>query len=228
MIDPLPPVFPGTVPRPAGPATAEHPMRAVTRDIAFGADGWHPTRRDRVRDLFDELAPTWPVADEIAVAGPLVDALERGVAAAPTAERGLAVDLGGGNGRASGLIAARFARTVLVDLSHEMLERAPADVVRRVQADAAQLPLGDGSVDVLVCTNMFLFPTETGRVLAPDGVLVWVNSWGAATPIHLDAAEVDAALPGSWAGVGSAAGEGTWSVHWRADRGGAPSTRSVE
>ena len=27
--------------------------------------------------------------------------------------------------------------------------------------------------------------------------------------------EVDLALPGEWSGVASAAGWGTWSVHWR-------------
>jgi hypothetical protein len=45
--------------------------------------------------------------------------------------------------------------------------------------------------------------------------VVWVNSRGTGTPIHLLASEVDAALPGAWTGVASTAGWGTWSVHWR-------------
>lgn len=214
MIDELPPASGAVVvPRDAGPT--EHPMRAVTRQIAFEPDGWTPARRAKVAELFDGLAPTWPVADEIAVAEPLADALERGVACAPRAPRSVVIDLGGGNGRASGMLTARFDRVVLIDLSGAMLDHVPTGLVDRVQADAARLPLPDGAVDVLVCTNMFLFPTEAARVLAPAGVLVWVNSWGPATPIHLTASEVDTALPGEWNGVSSWAGEGTWSVHWR-------------
>jgi len=52
-------------------------------------------------------------------------------------------------------------------------------------------------------------------VLASTGVLVWVNSRGTGTPIHLPADDVDRALGGGWDGVASAAGWGTWSVHWR-------------
>jgi len=85
----------------------------------------------------------------------------------------------------------------------------------RVQGDASRLPTPDGAVDVLVLANAFLFPAEVERALSPTGVVVWVNSRGTGTPIHLLATEVDAALPGEWAGVASTAGWGTWSVHWR-------------
>ena len=50
--------------------------------------------------------------------------------------------------------------------------------------------------------NCFLFPDEVDRVLAPDGVVVWVNSSGAETPIHLPSDDVVAALPGSLGGRG--------------------------
>ena len=60
--------------------------------------------------------------------------------------------------------------------------------------------------------NCFLFPDEVDRVLAPDGVVVWVNSSGAETPIHLPSDDVVAALPGPWEGVQSTAGLGTWCV----------------
>ena len=62
---------------------------------------------------------------------------------------------------------------------------------------------------------MFLFPAEVERVVAPHGVVVWVNSRGPETPIHLTAHEVDEALGHGWDGVASQAGWGTWSVHWR-------------
>ena len=55
-----------------------------------------------------------------------------------------------------------------------------------------------------------------GRGDGEDGVVVWVNSSGSQTPIHLPAADVAAALPGAWAGVESGAGEGLWCVLRRA------------
>ena len=215
MIDELAPVVPGTVARTERAGVAEHPMRRVTRQIAFEPDGWTSERQAKLVELFDGLAPTWPTADEIGLVTPLTDAFDRGLAAAPPARRSRLVDLGGGNGRATGIMAEQFPGTVIVDLSFGMLIRVPAGLAHRIQADAARLPFPGGSIDVLVCANMFLFPDEAVRVLGHGGVLVWVNSWGADTPIHLRADEVDAALPGDWAGVASAAGEGTWSVHWR-------------
>jgi hypothetical protein len=37
---------------------------------------------------------------------------------------------------------------------------------------------------------MFLFPAETSRVLADDGVLLWVSTNGEETPIYLPPADV--------------------------------------
>jgi hypothetical protein len=54
------------------------------------------------------------------------------------------------------------------------------------------------------------------RVLSPRGALVWVNTAGALTPIHLSAAEVVDAMPGDWDAVASDAGWGTWAVLTRA------------
>ena len=80
-----------------------------------------------------------------------------------------------------------------------------------MRADAARLPFRDGAADVLVLANMLLFPAEVTRLLAPRGALVWVNSLGDRTPIHLSAEDVARALPG-FAGVASEAGWGTWCV----------------
>ena len=49
---------------------------------------------------------------------------------------------------------------------------------------------------------------EVDRVLAPDGVVVWVNSSGPQTPIYLSVDDVVSRLPGTWDGVASQAGEG--------------------
>lgn len=130
--------------------------------------------------------------------------------------RRVCVDIGAGSGLYSATLAERFPTLVSVDLSGGMLRAAPAEPALRVQADASVLPVVDASVDALVLANAFLFPAEVERVLAADGVVVWVSSRGADTPIHLTAGEVDAVLPGRWDGVSSQAGWGTWSVHWRA------------
>jgi len=58
-------------------------------------------------------------------------------------------------------------------------------------------------------------PAEVDRVLTRCGALVWVNTGGEATPIHLTAEELLEALPGSWDAVASRAGTGTWAVAHR-------------
>jgi ubiquinone/menaquinone biosynthesis C-methylase UbiE len=190
-------------------------MRQVTRAVAFEPDGWTSERRAQVQELFDGLADQWNTRDVPGREAPVLDALRRGLDAAPELDHHLALELGAGTGLFSRELAARFPEVVALDLAYEMLRRAPAGPAHRVQADAHHLPVADGSVDALVLVNMFLFPAEVERVLAPHGALVWVNSRGADTPIHLTADEVDAALPGEWGGVASSAGHGTWSVHWR-------------
>jgi hypothetical protein len=59
-------------------------------------------------------------------------------------------------------------------------------------------------------------PMRIDRVLAPEGSVVWVNSSGDQTPIHLRSEEVAAVLPGEWRGVASRAGQGSWCVLRRA------------
>jgi len=64
--------------------------------------------------------------------------------------------------------------------------------------------------------NMLLFPTEVDRVLKPTGTVLWINSLGDQTPIHLPAADVLEALPGAWRGVSARAGTGFWLAARRA------------
>lgn len=215
MITELPVLIPGEGEPPAG-LGSDHPMRQVTRAVAYEPDGWTSERQQQVQELFDGLADEWNTRDVPGREAPLLDAFERGLDAAPDLAHHLAVELGAGTGLFSRELAARFPEVVAVDIAYEMLRRAPAGPAHRVQGDGSVLPFADGSVDALVLVNMFLFPSEVERVLAPHGALVWVNSRGADTPIHLTAEEVDGCLPGEWAGVASTAGHGTWSVHWRA------------
>jgi SAM-dependent methyltransferase len=184
----------------------DHPMRKVTREVAFEG-GWSPERARKVAELFDGLAPEWHTRMKDERWEAMRDALERGDVPA----QGLCVELGAGTGLGSKELARRYPRLVAVDLSREMLRHRPAGLGWPVRADAARLPLRDGAADVLVLPNMLLFPAEVRRVLAPRGALIWVNSLGDRTPIHLSAEDVARALPG-FEGVASEAGWGTWAV----------------
>lgn len=196
-------------PQIAGP---DHPMRAVTRQIAFEPTGWTAKRRTKVADLFDSLAPTWHEREAIGRSAPLEDALDRG---GPFVA-GPCLELGSGVGLMTPTLVDRLGGSVIaLDVSPEMLARAPA-APPRVLADSAQLPFADGSIATVVLVNMFLFPAEMDRLLRPDGALVWVSSVGDATPIYLPPDDVVGAMPGSWAGVAADAGWGNWVVLRRA------------
>ncbi len=184
---------------------ANSPMRNVTRQVAFG-DGWDADRSSKVRDLFDGMAPEWHNRISASRRLPVSDALERG---GPLSGR--VFELGSGIGDSSQLLQDRIGPTVSVDLAMEMLLRAPS-VPPRIRADASRLPFCDGSAGVVVLINALLFPAEIERVLAPDGAVVWVNTSGEHTPIHLSAADLVEALPGRWGGIASRADRGTWAV----------------
>jgi ubiquinone/menaquinone biosynthesis C-methylase UbiE len=124
--------------------------------------------------------------------------------------------VGSGIGTYSPLIAEHFSSVIAVDLSIEMLLRAPDRPAHRVLADGSKLPLRDASAAAVVLINCFLFPDEVARVLKSDGVVLWVNSSGESTPIHLSTDDLVARLPGKWDGVTSRAGEGLWTVLRRA------------
>ena len=188
-----------------------HPMRAVTRSIAFEPGWWSPARADEVAGLFTTLAPTWSTRDIPERHDALRDALARG----GPFPAGACLEVGAGTGSATPDLVDAFGDVVSTDLTLDMLKHFTA-LTPRVLADAAHLPAADGSVAVLALVNMFLFPTEVDRVLAPDGVLVWVSTNGDATPIYLPPADVVDALPGEWDGVAADAGWGIWTTARRA------------
>ena len=191
-------------------------MRTATRRAAgLDASGWTSELRSEVAGFFDGLAGEWHTRISPQRMAVVMDALVRGLDASGPAS-GLAVEIGSGIGAYSARLAERFTTVVAVDLSLEMLRRAPNGPARRVQADAAALPLGDACAAAIVLINAFLFPAEVDRVLSPDGVVVWVNISGEQTPIYLSADDLLAALPGEWTGIASRAGEGHWCVLRRA------------
>ena len=101
---------------------AGHPMREVTRTIAFEGT-WDDDRSSLVRGIFDGLAAEWTATrDTPGRALPLLDALDRGGVAG-----GTAVELGSGTGLATGHLAERFDRVVA-----EQWQRIAWCVVRRL------------------------------------------------------------------------------------------------
>ncbi len=189
---------------------AANPMRVLTEALARDAAGvWDDAEAHRVVGVFDRLAGEWEqrFANEPLRMAPIDDALARG----GSITWGTCLDIGVGPGVTTRHLAPRFERVLGLDLSFEMLRQARPGVPL-VQADASQLPVADGSVDVAVLVNAFLFPAALDRALAPGGVVVWISSIGDDTPIYLPAEEVAAALPGAWTGVWAEAGDGTWAV----------------
>ncbi len=206
-VEHLPAVIPVRRERETG-INDDHPMRRVTREVAFDADGWTDDRRAKVAELFDGLAPEWHTRDAPGRYDALEDALDRG--RVPTDP--VTIELGSGTGLSTPLLAGHFPRLIAADLSIEMLRTAPADAAPRLQLDSSRLPFADRSIPVILIVNMLLFPSEMDRVLTDDGVLVWVNTSGPDTPIHLPADDVVAALGDGWSGTASEAGTGTWCV----------------
>jgi len=208
---------------PARFAGSDHPMRRLTRAAANGAP-WTADDASRVQQLFDGLAAAWSEKHVDPVkAAPVADALDRGDV--PLA--GDWLEVGSGTGAGARVLHGRVGSIVCTDLAAEMLQRAP-DLAPRVRSDAAALPFPDDSFDAVLLINMLLFPHEVARVLRRPGVVVWVNTLGDQTPIHLPPGDVLSALPGRWSGTTARAGTGFWLVGRRERSGAISSHRSGE
>jgi SAM-dependent methyltransferase len=192
-----------TAPEPfAGP---DHPMRLLTRAKAFG-EPWSAADAARVQEIFDGLAPAWSESHvDPTTAAPVRDALVRGNVPID----GDWLEVGSGTGAGARVLTESVGSLVCTDLAAEMLAHAP-ELPPKAQADASQLPFPDDSFDAVLLINMLLFPAEIDRVLRRDGTVLWVNTLGDQTPIHLPGADVLEALPGQWSGVTANAGTGFW------------------
>ncbi len=192
----------------AGP---DHPMRRLTRAQAFG-EPWTDDDAARVQQIFDGMASAWS-EDHVdpTKAAPVEDALDRGQVPLD----GNWLEVGSGTGAGARVLSPRVGRLVCTDLAEQMLLHAP-DIAPRVRADASALPFGDDRFDAILLINMLLFPSEVDRLLRRDGVVVWVNTLGDQTPIHLPPADVLDALPGQWSGITARAGTGLWLTARRA------------
>jgi SAM-dependent methyltransferase len=183
----------------------------MTRRIAGLEPGeWDREASGLVVETFDGLAPDWHTRISAEGMAVVEDTLTRGLDPL-IGSRHLCVEVGSGLGTYTALLAKRVETVLAVELSWEMLKRA-GNAGHRVHADAGRLPVRDGAADVIVAINAFLFPGEVRRALGPSGVLVWVNSSGEETPIHLTTDEVLRSLDLDLEGYQSRAGAGTWAA----------------
>lgn len=115
------------------------------------------------------------------------------------------LDVGSGPGRASGVMKGRWpkAEVIALDIALPMLHQVPGQTrfwrpIKRVCAEAAQLPLADNSID-LIFSNLCLqwvpdLPAalaEFRRVLREDGLLLF-STFGPDTLIELREAYLQA------------------------------------
>jgi SAM-dependent methyltransferase len=208
----LPRVIPERLGRPEWGDVAR-PIRDLTRAIATDSGAWTSERAAQITSFFDAQASSWRDRDAPERHEALLDALARG----GTFPSGWCVEVGAGTGNATADLQHAFRDVVSLDLSHQMLRLATVQG-RQVQTDASALPFRTGAAAVVALVNMFLFPAEVTRVLADDGVLLWVSTNGDQTPIYLAPADVLSALPGTWEGITSEAGWGTWVTARRKGR----------
>ena len=149
-----------------------------------------PVLRGAMAWQFDRLAPTWDTIigtpDHLA---PLEAALDS-LPAAPTR----ILDIGTGTGAAAFNLARRYpdAEVVGVDVAPRMIDKARrnvdpavADRVTLEVGDASSLRFADAAFDLVTLVNAIPFFDELGRVVAPNGYVVFSFSSGAETPIYV-------------------------------------------
>jgi ubiquinone/menaquinone biosynthesis C-methylase UbiE len=131
------------------------------------------------------------------------------------------LDLGCGTGAGTLFLAREFPTASIrgLDLSTEMIGKAQAkiglDPDARVSfrtGDAAKLPFGDDSFDLVAQVNMPVFFGQIARVLRPGGGLIIATSQGERTPFSTPEKLVRRKLAAHRFDQihAGAAGEGTW------------------
>jgi ArsR family transcriptional regulator len=145
------------------------------------------TRRREAERFFDERAAVWDSEMDVAIEAGTV---ERELLRIFGTERtDSLLDIGTGTGRILQVLAGHIGNGLGVDLSHDMLRVARANLDRREArnchvryGDMYQLPLADGMVHAVTLHQVLHFAddpraalAEAARVLAPGGRLVVVD-----------------------------------------------------
>ncbi|MER5730756.1 methyltransferase domain-containing protein [Streptomyces sp. NPDC002138] len=204
----LPRILPSPDGKPLPPHDTAQAFRAFAHDLAAGRRQWGAGEAAFLGGLFDQLAADWDTTQATGRVDPLLDALTRG----GPLPAGRCLEVGSGTGHFTSHLESVFPGVISLDLSEQMLRQATTRSPVRIRADASALPVADKSIAAIAAIDMLLFPAETARVLAPDGVLLWINQLGQDGPLYLSAEEVADALPGHWETTESEAGWGTWAV----------------
>ena len=164
--------------------------RALNATVARAPWLW-PVLRTPMRSYFDGRATGW---DTRTSAGSVehLEALAVAVThVTPEPERIL--DVGTGTGVAALFLSREFPRASVrgVDVSEEMVHAAQTKIgldpdgrVAFRVADAANLPFGDESFDLITHVNVPPFFKEIARVLRPGGHVIFVATSGPATPFY--------------------------------------------
>ena len=144
-------------------------------------------RRREAERFFDARAAVWDSETDVAIEA---GAVERELVRIFGAERtGSLLDIGTGTGRILQVLAGHIGSGLGVDLSHDMLRVARANLDRREArnchvryGDMYQLPLSDSAVHAVTLHQVLHFAddpraalAEAARVLAPGGRLVVVD-----------------------------------------------------
>lgn len=124
---------------------------------------------------------------------------------------GLALEVGCGTGQATAPLTGFAPRVVATDVNMSMLARAvELPEVHYVACDVRALPVGTGSVPLLVGLNAVPHVREFERVIARDGQLLWCTSFGPGTPLYVEPNRLLHLLGKGWQGEAGRAGHGDW------------------
>jgi demethylmenaquinone methyltransferase/2-methoxy-6-polyprenyl-1,4-benzoquinol methylase len=131
-----------------------------------------------VRSMFDRIAPRYDLVNRLMTFGLDQGWRRRAIGLLALAPPSLVLDLACGTGDFARELASSGFRSIGADVSFGMLAAARVDATPLVEADGAQLPFADGTLDGIVSgfavrnfADLRGVLDECGRVLRPGGRL---------------------------------------------------------